>query len=54
MKDAERSPENAARIVAIIDDDASVRRSLRRLVQAAGYEVETFASARGFLEWLPG
>lgn len=40
-------------IIAIVDDDASVRRSLHRLVQSAGYAVETFASAREFLEWLP-
>ena len=40
-------------IIAIVDDDASVRRSLHRLVQSAGYVVETFASAREFLEWLP-
>lgn len=43
----------AAPIVAIVDDDASVRRSLHRLVRSAGYAVETFASAREFLEWLP-
>ena len=40
-------------IIAIVDDDASVRRSLHRLVRSAGYAVETFASAREFLEWLP-
>ena len=40
-------------VIAIVDDDASVRRSLHRLVQAAGYPVETFASAHEFLEWLP-
>jgi FixJ family two-component response regulator len=40
-------------VIAIVDDDASVRRSLHRLVKAAGYPVETFASAREFLEWLP-
>ena len=39
--------------VAIVDDDASVRRSLYRLVRSAGYAVETFASAREYLEWLP-
>lgn len=39
--------------VAIVDDDMSVRRSLHRLLRAAGYPVETFASAREFLEWLP-
>jgi FixJ family two-component response regulator len=40
-------------VIAIVDDDASVRRSLHRLVQSAGYTVETFASAREYLEWLP-
>ena len=40
-------------VIAIVDDDASVRRSLHRLIQAAGYPVETFGSAREFLEWLP-
>ena len=29
----------------VVDDDASVRRSLKRLLGAAGYAVETFASA---------
>ena len=42
-----------APLIAIVDDDASVRRSLHRLVRSAGYAVETFASAREFLEWLP-
>jgi FixJ family two-component response regulator len=40
-------------IIAIVDDDASVRRSLHRLLRSAGYAVETFASGREFLEWLP-
>jgi FixJ family two-component response regulator len=40
-------------VIAIVDDDESVRRSLRRLVQSAGYVVETFASAGDFLAWLP-
>jgi FixJ family two-component response regulator len=39
-------------VIAIVDDDASVRRSLYRLVQAAGYAVETFASGGDFLAWL--
>lgn len=42
-----------APVVAIVDDDPSVRRSLLRVVQSAGYQAETFASAREFLEWLP-
>ena len=40
-------------VVAVVDDDVSVRRSLHRLVQSAGYAVETFASAGEFLAWLP-
>lgn len=39
--------------MAIVDGDASVRRSLQPLVRSAGYAVETFASARDFLAWLP-
>jgi len=35
--------------VLIVDDDPSVRKSLARLVRAAGYEAEAFASAREFL-----
>jgi FixJ family two-component response regulator len=40
--------------IAIVDDDASIRRSLLRVVRSAGYRAEMFASAREFLEWLPG
>jgi FixJ family two-component response regulator len=40
-------------VIAIVDDDESVRRSLHRLVRSAGYAVETFASAGEFLAWLP-
>jgi FixJ family two-component response regulator len=40
-------------IIAIVDDDASIRRSLLRVVQSAGYQAETFASGREFLDWLP-
>ena len=39
-------------IIAIVDDDASVRRSLMRVVESAGYKTETFGSAREFLAWL--
>jgi FixJ family two-component response regulator len=34
----------------VVDDDPSVRRSLERLLRAAGHTVETFVSARQFLE----
>ena len=40
-------------IIAIVDDDASARRSLLQVVESAGYKAETFASAREFLAWLP-
>lgn len=36
--------------VFIVDDDASVRRSLARLMKSAGYRAETFASAQEFLD----
>jgi FixJ family two-component response regulator len=39
--------------IAIVDDDASVRRSLLRVVRSAGFKAEIFASAREFLDWLP-
>ncbi len=35
--------------VFIIDDDASIRKSLSRLLRSAGYTAETFASAEEFL-----
>ena len=31
---------DAVPVIAIVDDDASVRRSLHRVVQSAGYPVE--------------
>jgi len=37
-------------LVIVVDDDASVRRSLDRLLRSAGYTVETFTSARAFLD----
>jgi FixJ family two-component response regulator len=37
-------------LMAVIDDDASVRKALARLLRACGYEVETFASGAEFLE----
>jgi FixJ family two-component response regulator len=40
---------SADAVVFVVDDDASVRRSLARLLRSAGFEVETFASAEDFL-----
>lgn len=36
-------------LVAVVDDEESVRRALRRLFLAAGMDVETFASGQEFL-----
>lgn len=36
--------------VCIIDDDASVRRSLRRLLVANGFQVEAFSDAQSYLD----
>jgi len=37
-------------IIAIVDDDASVRRGLERLIRSLGWKAETFASAQEFLD----
>ncbi|MGH7359971.1 MAG: response regulator transcription factor, partial [Candidatus Rokuibacteriota bacterium] len=37
-------------VVYVVDDDASVRRALARLIASAGVDVETFPSARAFLD----
>jgi ABC-type transporter Mla maintaining outer membrane lipid asymmetry ATPase subunit MlaF len=39
-----------APVIAVIDDDASVRRAVQRLLQSAGFRVATFATAREFLD----
>jgi len=38
-------------MVYVVDDDLSVRRSTGRLLRCAGFQVETFASAREFLAY---
>jgi FixJ family two-component response regulator len=42
-----------AAIVFVVDDDASVREALQRLVRSAGLRVEAFASAEEFLHRAP-
>ena len=55
-------------VIAIVDDNASLRRALARLLRAVGWQAVTFASAEAFLQadlqrsldclvldvWLPG
>jgi len=43
----------ATAVVFVVDDDPSVRKSLTRVIAAAGYAVETFVSAREFQERAP-
>jgi RNA polymerase sigma factor (sigma-70 family) len=40
-------------IVYVVDDDASVRRALERLIASTGLDVETFPSAKAFLDHPP-
>jgi FixJ family two-component response regulator len=42
------------RTVALIDDDAPVRKALARVLRSAGFGVLTFASAEEFLAHSPG
>jgi FixJ family two-component response regulator len=39
--------------VFLVDDDSSVRKALARLIRAAGYEIQTFASAQEFFQSNP-
>ncbi|MFW8584238.1 response regulator transcription factor [Rhizobium beringeri] len=41
--------ENLRRTVAVVDDDASLRRSLGRLLNAYGFQAEEYTSAEDFL-----
>jgi FixJ family two-component response regulator len=44
---------NASPLIAVVDDEASVRTMLRRALGFADYEVATFASGEEFLDSLP-
>jgi len=37
----------------LVDDDASLRKAIKRLLRSAGYGAETFSSARSFLDSVP-
>ena len=48
-----RRPEIiAAEIVCLVDDDPSVRKSVSRLLESAGFKVRAFGEPEGFLEHL--
>jgi CheY-like chemotaxis protein len=38
-------------LIAIVDDDDSVRNAIRGLMRSLGYAVEAFASAKDFMTW---
>jgi len=42
--------EHNGHLVSVVDDDASLRRSVRNLLTSMGFRVETFVSAEAFLE----
>ncbi len=37
-------------VISLVDDDPSIRKALTRLMNSAGYNVNTFASAEDFLD----
>jgi FixJ family two-component response regulator len=40
------------RFIAVVDDEAAVRRALERLLRASGIEVQTFATGQEFIDSL--
>jgi FixJ family two-component response regulator len=39
-------PRQSKAVIAIVDDDPSVRQGLQRLIRSLGWKAETFASAQ--------
>ena len=44
-----RQLQESDALIAIVDDDASVRKGLERLIRSLGWKTETFGSAQEFL-----
>jgi FixJ family two-component response regulator len=42
----------SSRVVCLVDDDVSVRKSIGRLLESAGFEARTFSEPEAFLEYL--
>ncbi|MGY2492734.1 response regulator transcription factor [Cupriavidus necator] len=49
-RSSEASSAHTPPVVFVVDDDISVRESLEAMIRFAGFRVETFASAKAFLE----
>src|SRR3989442_15775563 len=45
----QRTATQDATVISVVDDDESLRRSLRNFLRSVGFRVETFASAEEFL-----
>jgi CheY-like chemotaxis protein len=46
----EQPVQEARRLIVVVDDDESIRDSIRTLLRSVGYQVATFASAQLFLD----
>jgi FixJ family two-component response regulator len=44
------SPMHNTVVIAVVDDDEAIRSALNSLLRASGYRVQTYCSARAFLE----
>ena len=45
-------PDPHSPVVCLVDDDASVRKSITRLLDSAGFKVESFSEPEAFLAYL--
>ena len=45
----QRMGSRETRVIAVVDDDESLRRSIRNFLRSVGFRVETFASGEDFL-----
>jgi FixJ family two-component response regulator len=50
MASCSRAGEGRTQSVAVVEDDAGVRKAIARLLRTSGYRVDTYASAELFLD----